>query len=98
MAPFSPKFLIGTLRIGSIEEASCLNMGNNWPIGFESYKKHNQGFGSITGDHNDLEAIESKLSDSKIIDMLFHDSEDDEIPEWVKEIMIKKLNESEIEE
>lgn len=66
----SPVFLIGELRIGSISDASCLNMGNNYPTQFESHKKQNQGFGSIIGDHNGIEDIRTLLNDPDFIDML----------------------------
>ncbi|WP_238413437.1 MULTISPECIES: hypothetical protein [Alicyclobacillus] len=65
---FSPTFAIGTLRIGQIEGASCLNMGNNWPSHFRSYKKTNQGFGSVSGDHAVLKDMKSFLHDPDILD------------------------------
>lgn len=83
MSFLSPNFLIGDIHIGSIEGASCLNMGNNLPIGFRSYKKHSQGFGSISGDNNNIEDIGSLLKDSGQIEV-FDQSEDLDIPEWVK--------------
>lgn len=69
MSYFSPKFLIGSISIGTIEGASCINFGNNFPTNFTSHKKQNQGFGSITGDHNDLKHIFSRLDDRDVIDM-----------------------------
>lgn len=89
MSLLSPVFFIGHIRIGSIEGASCLNMGNNLPVGFESHKKQNQGFGSISGDGNTIEDIRSLLEDSKIIDMLSQDNPED-IPDWVKQLILSK--------
>ncbi|SFJ15389.1 hypothetical protein [Thermoflavimicrobium dichotomicum] len=82
---FSPNFVIGTIRIRTIEGASCLNMGNNWPTHFESYKKHNQGFGTITGDN-----LRTLLDDKDAIDMINLDDED-EVPDWLKEMILSRL-------
>ncbi|MGV3489055.1 MAG: hypothetical protein ACO1OC_10775 [Tuberibacillus sp.] len=91
MSFLSPNFLIGELRIGTISDASCLNMGNNWPSQFESHKKVNQGFGSITGDNNAIDNIRALLNDPDFIDML-NPSENAELPDWMKKLLI---NESE---
>jgi hypothetical protein len=90
----SPKFFIGSIKIGSIEGASCLNMGNNFPNGFTSHKKQNQGFGSITGDHNDIRGILSKLDDKDGVDML-NETDIENTPDWVKELIISQLTEEE---
>lgn len=90
MSNFSPNFFIKTLRIGSIEGASCLNMGNNLPIGFQSYTKQNQGFGAIHGNNNDISDIKSALKDSNVIDML-NQPEFDNLPDWVKKLIAAKL-------
>ncbi|MFN7250310.1 MAG: hypothetical protein ACK4M9_05890 [Anaerobacillus sp.] len=95
MSSFSPNFTIGTIRIGTIEGASCVNMGNNFPSNFQSNKKHNQGFGSITGDHNTLEGLRSILTDSNIIDMITKSALDEDIPDWVKELIEEKLRKTE---
>lgn len=91
MSHFSPNFFIKTLRIGKIESASCLNMGNNLPIGFQSYTKQNQGFGTINGDNNDISEIISALKDSNVIDML-NQPESDDLPDWVKKLIVAKLS------
>ncbi len=79
----SPTFVIGSIRIGNVEGASCVNMGNNFPTNFHSQKKHNQGFGSISGDHNQFHQARTALNDADVLDM-FNDSSD-EVPDWVKE-------------
>ncbi|WDM03026.1 hypothetical protein JI721_12515 [Alicyclobacillus cycloheptanicus] len=66
----SPTFVIHLIRIGEIDGASCLNMGNNWTSDFTSYKKHNQGFGSVHGDNNLVRGIRSLLSDPDQVDLL----------------------------
>lgn len=82
---FSPTFIIGHIRIGSVEGASCVNLGNNIPIGFESHKKHNQGFGTVGGDHNDIPHLHSSLNDSDVLDMF--NAADADIPEWIKKVV-----------
>ncbi|MGR9048530.1 hypothetical protein ACQ4XT_07880 [Halobacillus faecis] len=96
MAGLSPYFFIGNIRIGTIENASCLNMGNNIPTGFESHQKHNQGFGNVFGDGNTLEGLRSILSDSAILDLMSQDN-DQEIPEWVQKLMEKKMEDHPVE-
>jgi hypothetical protein len=86
----SPNFVIGTIRIGTIEGASCLNMGNNWPTNFESTKKHNQGFGTITGDKNDIKGLRTLLDDRDVMDMM-NLGDEDEVPDWLKEMILTRL-------
>lgn len=82
---FSPTFIIGHIRIGSVEGASCVNMGNNYPTGFQNHKKHNQGFGSVGGDHNHISGTKAMLDDADFVDMI--GEADHDIPEWVKAFM-----------
>jgi len=93
MSFLSPNIAIGTLRIGSIEGASAVNLGNNFPTGFQSFKKLNQGFGSISGDHNNIKELYSELTDSKIIDMLNEVDQLQELPEWLQLLIMQKINE-----
>lgn len=83
----SPTFYIGHIRIGSVEGASCVNLGNNWPTDFDNYKKHTQGFGEVGGDHNRLTEAQSAVTDSELIDML-NLSDDADLPDWVKEMVV----------
>jgi len=85
MDNLSPVFFIGNIRIGSVQGASCVNIGNNLPTGFQSFTKQNQGFGSITGDNNDISELCSVLKDTNMIDML-NQSDSEEIPDWVKRL------------
>lgn len=82
----SPSFYIGHIRIGTVEGASCVNLGNNWPTDFENYKKHNQGFGEVGGDHNRLMDSRSTVKDSELIDML-NLTDDADLPDWLKEMI-----------
>ncbi|UCZ53974.1 hypothetical protein LGQ02_04100 [Bacillus shivajii] len=93
MTFLSPNFFIGNIRIGTIEGASCLNMGNNYPANFQSHKKHNQGFGSISGDHNSLEGLRSILSDPDVIDVLTN-SNTDELPAVVQEMLEHQMEQN----
>lgn len=81
----SPQFVIGSIRIGSVENASCVNLGNNWPTAFESHQKLTQGFGSVSGDRNLVAGIRSLLHDSDFLDML--NVTDSEVPEWLRSII-----------
>ncbi|MDO7345530.1 hypothetical protein Q5O02_05175 [Bacillus stercoris] len=64
MKRFSPSFFIGSISIGTVEGASCVNLGNNLPSGFVNYKKQNQGFGSISGDHNGIHDILATIEEN----------------------------------
>lgn len=98
MSFLSPNIAIGTIRIGSIEGASAVNLGNNFPTGFQSFKKVNQGFGSISGDHNNIKGMRSQLSDSNIIDMLNGSDRFEELPEWLQSFIMEKMNEYDVEQ
>ncbi|ART76027.1 hypothetical protein ACQCU1_06890 [Sutcliffiella horikoshii] len=89
MSDYSPNFFIGSIRIGVVESASCINMGNNYPSQFQSHKKHNQGVGNISGDENDIHGTKSQVSDSSFIDM-FEQTEDQELPQWLQNVIKEK--------
>ena len=86
-SPLSPAFIIGTIRIGTIEGASCLNMGNNWPTNFRSFKKHNQGFGTVKGNQAHITGTRSLLNDPDLID--FPTFNDQDLPGWLKQMLGK---------
>ncbi|WP_423798243.1 hypothetical protein [Neobacillus sp. SAB-20_R2A] len=73
MKRFSPSFFIGSISIGTVEGASCVNLGTNLPSGFVNYKKQTQGFGSITGDHNDIHEIIASIDENAISDIFHYD-------------------------
>lgn len=81
----SPTFVIGSIRIGSVESASCINMGNNWPTDFQSNQKTVQGFGSVEGDNNQLVGTRAMLNDSDFLDML--NVSEQEVPVWLQELI-----------
>jgi hypothetical protein len=58
----SPTFHIGSIKIGSIEGASCFSIGNNFIEDFKSNKKHSQGLGNIHGDRNNFSHTSASLT------------------------------------
>ncbi|WP_163538703.1 hypothetical protein [Gracilibacillus sp. YIM 98692] len=92
MTFLSPNFFIGTIRIGTVEGASCVNFGNNAPSGFESFKKQSQGLGSISGDGNHIEGLRSLLNDTAVMDMLVS-RDTAEMPDWLQELVEEKIKE-----
>lgn len=85
-APYSPTFIIGSIRIGSVADASCINLGNNYPIGFRNYKKHNQGFGNIGGDHNRISGVEAAVDDADALESFGGDAPEP-LPPWIRELV-----------
>ncbi|WP_040340500.1 hypothetical protein [Fictibacillus macauensis] len=92
MSSLNPNFFIGTFRIGSVEGASCINMGNNFPVNFKSHKKQNQGLGTISGDNNQFDGLRTLLDDADVIDMLTQGG-DSSIPPWIQSLIQEKLTE-----
>lgn len=82
----SPVFIIGQIRIGTVEGASCVNFGNNRPSHFRSDKKHVQGFGTVAGDHNKIEGARTALNDADFIDML---NVSEPVPHWLRQVINK---------
>lgn len=93
---FSPSFFIGTISIGTVEGASCVNLGNNLPSGFVNYKKQNQGFGSISGDNNDIHDILATLEENDINDA-FHYGIDHEKDEQTNSKIANEMVNTELE-
>lgn len=90
----SPAFIIGSISIGQIEGASCLNMGNNWISDFRSYKKQNQGFGSVRGDNAVVRGTRSLLNDPDTFDML--SLQDDQLPAWIGQLIRHEEKDAEV--
>lgn len=95
-------FSIGDIHIGTIEDASAVNFGNNFPTNFRSHKKVSQGFGNILGNQNDIHDILSSLEE-KDISEVYNENQDGKPPEWLdtmieeqkKEMDETNLNEEE---
>ncbi|AXI28868.1 hypothetical protein CIB87_07540 [Priestia megaterium] len=75
-------FSIGDIHIGTIEDASAVNFGNNFPTNFRSHKKVSQGFGNILGNQNDIHDILSSLEE-KDISEIYNEGQDEKPPEWL---------------
>jgi hypothetical protein len=86
MKTLSPGFVIGSIRIGTIQDASCVNFGNSFPSDFTSQKKQNQGFGTISGDHNDIHDILSRLLERETTE-IFYDQPADNGDELLQNIL-----------
>ena len=97
MKRFSPSFFIGSISIGTVEGASCVNVGNNLPSGFVNYKKHNQGFGSISGDNNDIYDILATLEEEDIHDTFHYNGVEDETYAQVLEQIQNEMMNTEVE-
>lgn len=94
----SPTFIIGSIRFGTVSEASAVNFGNSLQVDFKNNKKHNQGFGSVDGDNNKIDGAKSVLHDPDFVDMMNLDNSD--IPDWMRDMITsaaKKLTEDEAE-
>lgn len=100
----SPTFIIGQFRIGSVEGASCVNMGNNLPAGFTSRKMHNQGFGSVGGDGNSVTGARSFLQESSGLQPQpegtdsssgIFGGEDAHVPRWIRDLIADSFHEEE---
>ncbi|MGD6818062.1 hypothetical protein [Metabacillus sp. 84] len=90
--PLSATFSIGDIQIGAVEDASAVNFGNNFPTGFKSLKKHNQGFGTILGDGNDIHDIFSHQEESGSTEV-FSENPDEPQPEWLNWLKNEQKNE-----
>ena len=86
-------FPIGTVYEG----ASCVNFGNNLPGGFVNYKKHNQGFGSISGDNNDIYDILATLEEKNIQDTFHYNGVEDETYSQISEQIQNEMMNTEVE-
>jgi hypothetical protein len=89
---FSPSFFIGTISIGTVEGASCVNLGNNLPSGFVNYKKQNQGFGSISGNNNDIHDILATIEEEDIKDTFNYDGVNNDESDFANLIENEMLN------
>ena len=101
----SSTFTIGDINIGTIEDASVVNFGNNFPTDFRSHKKVDQGFGNILGNQNDIHDIQSQLEEKDVMEV-YNESQEKQPHEWLgkmeeeqkKEKDAAKLDEDEEDE
>jgi len=91
--PLSSIFTIGDIHIGTIEDASAVNFGNNFPTDFTSNKKHNQGFGNILGNENDIHDIQSLMEEKDAVDV-YHDNQATPDDKWLEMLLKSKEEEN----
>lgn len=87
--PLSSIFTIGDIHIGTIEDASAVNFGNNFPTDFKSNKKHNQGFGNIFGSENDIHDIQSLMEEKDAVEV-YYDGQDKPDDKWLEMLLKSK--------
>ncbi|MEW8971531.1 MAG: hypothetical protein AB2411_12945 [Mesobacillus sp.] len=87
MKTLSPAFYIGSIQIGTVQDASCVNFGNSFPKDFTSQKNQNQGFGSISGDNNDIHDIISRLTQRNIAEIFGDAGGEEQQPEWLENLL-----------
>lgn len=89
MAGFCLNINIGSINIGSIENASSFNIGRTFLSDFESMAKTNQGLGNISGDNNTLPSNTNYVEDPDGLDMWFAASNEKEkkLIERIKETL-----------
>ncbi|MGM0845706.1 MAG: hypothetical protein ACQEUT_12070 [Bacillota bacterium] len=80
--PSSSEFTIGDIHIGTIEDASAVNFGNNFPTNFRSNKKHNQGLGNIIGDNNDIHDLKSFMKEKNAREV-YNENQENQEPAWL---------------
>ncbi|MBM7703434.1 spore germination protein GerPC [Metabacillus iocasae] len=88
----SSTFTIGDIHIGTVEDASAVNFGNNFPTGFRSNKKHNQGFGNIYGDENNIHDIMSKMQETDVVEVV-NEHQGEKYPEWLNMLIEEQVKE-----
>lgn len=83
-------FRINDIHIGTVEDASVVNFGNNFPTNFRSMKKHNQGFGNIVGNENDVHDILSFMEEKDVVEV-FNEHQDPKQAEWLETILKQQV-------
>ncbi|MDD4570543.1 MAG: hypothetical protein PHE70_10525 [Tepidanaerobacteraceae bacterium] len=89
MAGFYFNINIGSINIGSIENASAFSIGRNFLREFDSITKTNQGLGNISGSNNSFPSNINHVEDPDGLDMWCgsFDGREKEMVERLKEIL-----------
>ena len=68
------------LKINAVENASAVNIGENYLQDWNNSSKHTQGFGHNYGDDSDFYGLQSKIDDRDLIDApaIFNKNHSDE--------------------
>jgi hypothetical protein len=69
MKEFSFQLTISSITIGSIENASSLNIGRNFLRDFKSMSKSNAGIGTVSGNNNSFPSSTNYVQDPDGVDM-----------------------------
>jgi hypothetical protein len=69
MKEFNFQLTINSITIGSIENASSLNIGRNFLRDFKSMSKSNAGIGTVSGNNNSFPSSSNYVYDPDGIDM-----------------------------
>lgn len=56
------------LKINSLENASAINIGENYLIDWNNSSKHTQGFGNNSGDDSGFLGLRAAIDDRDLID------------------------------
>lgn len=83
--PLHSTFHLRDIHVGTVEDASAINLGNSFPTNFKSVKKHNQGFGNVVGNENDIQDIASMLEEKDVIEA-FNETQDPASQEWLTKL------------
>lgn len=76
MGDFSFQLIIGKIKVGSIENASSLNIGRNNQRDFKCMSKSNSGIGKILGNRNRFPHSKNWVNDPDKIDMCWDTGRD----------------------
>jgi hypothetical protein len=69
MKEFNFQLTISSITIGSIENASSLNIGRNFLRDFKSMSKSNAGIGTVSGNNNSFPSSTNYVQDPDGVDM-----------------------------
>ena len=69
MKEFSFQLTIISITIGSIENASSLNIGRNFLRDFKNMSKSNSGIGTVSGNNNSFPSSTNYVQDPDGVDM-----------------------------
>lgn len=86
MKESSFELTIHSITIGSIENASSLNIGRNLLRDFKSMSKSNAGIGTISGNHNSFPSSTNYVLDPDGIDMYWDGQDGTEVDPVARKI------------
>ena len=90
-AVLSPTFVIGSIHIDTVQNASSITIGNNWLYGFQNVSKSTQGIGTLYGDKNIIHSVKTMVYDSDLPSEKSAFSQG--LPDWLTGWMTNRENE-----